>query len=77
MGSEDFWIFSKLWQFLNIVYLPMSLTFFNHVILANSGFGQLYKGFLDPFEGAVHWLQLGIRDSGFDLGIWYSQYFQI
>ena len=25
----------------------------------------------------VHSLQLDIRDSGFDLGIWYSQYFQI
>ena len=31
MGPEEVWIFSKLWQFLNIVYLPMLFTYFNHV----------------------------------------------
>ena len=34
MEAEELWILSKLWQFLNIVYLPMSLTYFNHVFIA-------------------------------------------
>ena len=33
--------------------------------------------FTKMFNLTVHSLQLGIRDSGFDLGITYSQYFRL